>query len=186
MVLLVKWLVIPGIIVTVFCGLVYGVVQQNYRLSANDPQIQIAERYAGVLSSREGRGRFLSHEEVDISRDLSPFVILFNVDGEVVESTAILGGEVPRPPRGVFDYAKRYGENRFTWQPRKDVRIAAVVARSSHGYVLAGRSLREVESRIKTLTLTVFTCWFLLILFLYAVFLGFRWRTKRILYHPMK
>jgi hypothetical protein len=38
-----------------------------------------------------------------------------------------------------------------TWQPRRGVRIASVVMRvqgSQPGFVLAGRNMREVESRI--------------------------------------
>lgn len=38
-------------------------------------------------------------------------------------------------------------EDRVTWQPRDGVRIAAVVVAYSGGTVVAGRSLREVESR---------------------------------------
>ncbi len=43
------------------------------------------------------------------------------------------------------------GENRITWQPRPDVRIASIIlyyhSAVSEGYILAGRSLREIEKR---------------------------------------
>ncbi len=42
-------------------------------------------------------------------------------------------------------------QNRITWQPEKDARIALVVQAYKHenatGYALVGRSLREVEAR---------------------------------------
>ena len=46
--------------------------------------------------------------------------------------------------------SRQHGEERLSWQPRRGVRIAAVVQRvgGAHpGFVLAGRSLREVEDR---------------------------------------
>jgi hypothetical protein len=59
------------------------------------------------------------------------------------------------PPAGVLDAAKANGEDRATWQPRADTRIAAVVAAvkgGPGGYVIAGRSLQAVEERIDLLT----------------------------------
>jgi hypothetical protein len=57
----------------------------------------------------------------------------------------------------VFDNAREKGENRITWEPKEGVRIAAVIKRfegktaSTSGFVLAGRSLDEVEKRQKNL-----------------------------------
>jgi hypothetical protein len=51
---------------------------------------------------------------------------------------------------GVFDYVRQHDQDRITWQPEPGVRIATVVAGytgSQSGFVLAGRSLREVEKR---------------------------------------
>jgi hypothetical protein len=63
---------------------------------------------------------------------------------------------------GVFDYTRAHGQDRITWQPRSGVRSAAIVARygGAHpGFVLAGRSLREVEAREDRLTLMVGIAW---------------------------
>jgi len=71
--------------------------------------------------------------------------------GTPVGSSVSLNGKLPTLPSGVFDKAKQAGGNRFTWEPQKGVRIAAVVMKfsssSSSGYVLAGRSLKEIEKR---------------------------------------
>ena len=63
-------------------------------------------------------------------------------------------GQTPTPPKGVFEYARNHGEERFSWQPvlgrQNGVRIAAVLERVNGpqpGFVLAGRNLREVEAR---------------------------------------
>jgi hypothetical protein len=47
------WLLIV-IIVTGICGLIYGVVQQDIRQGANDPQIQMAEDAASLCRVRHG------------------------------------------------------------------------------------------------------------------------------------
>ncbi len=87
---------------------------------------------------------------VDISRSLSPFVIVFDDNGKPIASSAVLNGATPTIPFGIFQYVRMSGEDRFTWQPENGVRIAAVVVRfsgTSSGFILAGRSLREVEKR---------------------------------------
>jgi hypothetical protein len=53
----------------------------------------------------------------------------------------------PTFPPGILDYTRQNGEDRVTLQPESGVRIAAVVVRYNNGFVLAGRSLREVEKR---------------------------------------
>lgn len=52
---------------------------------------------------------------------------------------------------GVLDYMRQHGEERVTWQPEKGVRMATVVVRYDKGFVLAGRSMREVEIRISNI-----------------------------------
>ncbi len=51
--------------------------------------------------------------------------------------------------------ASRVGEDRITWQPEPGIRSAVVVVHytgATPGYVMAGRSLREVEWRIDRLS----------------------------------
>lgn len=162
----VKWLVCFWIVITGFCGLTYTTVQQNYRQGANDPQIQIAEDTASKLSSNDSVESVVPKEKVDISKSLAPFVIVFDLNGKPVTGSAILNGKIPTPPVGVFEYAKKFGENRLTWQPQENVRIASVIVPYSgkeQGFVLAGRSLREVEKREEKLEFFVAAVWALAI-----------------------
>jgi hypothetical protein len=46
----------------------------------------------------------------------------------------------------VLDYAKEKGINKITWQPKVGVRNAIVVEPYPHGWILAGRSLKVVET----------------------------------------
>ena len=89
-----------------------------------------------------------------MARSPAPFIIAYDDQGKPLASQARLNGGIPVLPAGVFDYVRQHGEERVSWQPilgtTRGVRIAAVVERigGAHpGFVLAGRSLREVEAR---------------------------------------
>jgi hypothetical protein len=151
---LIIWVGLTSVSV-IFLLTAYLAVQQNYRLTANDPQIQIAEDTAKELANSQKNQLEVSPNKTDISRSLSVFIIVYDDKGQVVTSSAILDGKNPELPIGVLYYARDHGRNLFTWQPKPGVRIAAAVAKFSgkqSGYVLVGRSLREVEVRIDKLT----------------------------------
>ena len=74
-------------------------------------------------------------------------------------ASAQLDGQIPELPKGVLDAARANGQNRVTWEPKEGVRIAAVVTRYDGGFVLSGRSLREVEKRTEMLSKEVMVVW---------------------------
>jgi hypothetical protein len=146
--------------------------QQVLRQGANDPQIALAGDLAVRLESGVAPAAAIPADAVDMARSLSPFVIVYNDQGQPLASQAVLNGQTPTPPMGVFDYVRQHGEERVSWQPvpgttsNKDqksvlnggttlqrghgVRIAAVIERVNGpqpGFVLAGRNMREVETR---------------------------------------
>ncbi|HLC44577.1 MAG: hypothetical protein A2722_00865 [Candidatus Doudnabacteria bacterium RIFCSPHIGHO2_01_FULL_50_11] len=87
---------------------------------------------------------------------------IYDDSGVPIASSGHLDGALPRLPQGVLDYARAHGENRVTWQPLTGVRVAAVVTRYSgqaSGFVLAGRSLREVEAREGQLAMFSLAAW---------------------------
>jgi hypothetical protein len=141
-----NWL--PFAIVTAgLCGLVYLTVQQSLRMGANDPQIQMAEDAASNLAGGASVESVVPAAKVDLANSLALFIMVFDDSGNVVASSAALHGVTPAYPIGVLDYARQHGEDRVTWQPEVGVRMATVVVRYENGFVLAGRSLREVEIR---------------------------------------
>lgn len=150
----------------VLCALATGLAlalnvipQQVLRLGANDPQIAMAGDMAATLDQygvtdglRQGALLTLlgGSGKVDMAQSLSPFVIVYDDRGRTLASQAILDGITPVPPVGIFNYVRTHKEDRISWQPRHDVRIAAVIQRvdgPQPGFVLAGRNMREVESR---------------------------------------
>ncbi len=150
--------------VTVVSGMIYGTVQQNYRQSANDPQIQIAEDLALQLSS--GQQQFnLPTAKVDLAKSLSPVIIILDDTGKELYSSGVLDGATPVPPKGVFEFTKANGEDRVTWEPKRGVREALVVVYFNNvttkrtGYVIAAKSLKEVEIREQKLEMMVGAGW---------------------------
>ncbi|HUD19353.1 MAG TPA: hypothetical protein VMR81_02850 [Patescibacteria group bacterium] len=138
-------------IMSVLVSLPYFLVQQDLRQSANDPQIQMAEDLARHLSKGQAVSAISFPESVNMSEDLGVFVSIYDGKGQSVASTAYLNGQLPNVPLGVLLYAKEHGQNRITWQPQVGARAAIVVTPyqngTSYGYVVVGRSLREVEKR---------------------------------------
>ncbi len=147
---------------TVLALTAYATVQQVYRSSANDPQIQMAEDAAAKLAGGAPLTVVVPGEIVDMTGSLAPYLIVFNEIGAPVAASGRLNGRVPVPPAGVFAVARRVPEQRLTWQPTRDARSAIVVRHyggSNPGFVLAGRSLREVEQRVARLAASVFMMW---------------------------
>jgi hypothetical protein len=175
---------IPGtLVLTVTCGFAYGAVQQLYRTGADDPQVQMARDVAAKLKDGYSSSNVVPRGEVDIATSLAPFVIVYDIANKPRSWSGTLDGEPPVPPVGVLDAARRRGENRVTWQPRPDVRIATVVVAVDaprSRVVLAGRSLRETEERIASLGYMVIAAWGVGIVGLFAAVLGFELSRRRL------
>ncbi len=145
-----RWWIVLIVFGALVCGVFYVLLQQQIRQASNDPQIQLAEDISTALSTKEDTVQIARLERIDIEKSLSPFVLSYDGAGEMVLATGQLDGKDPVVPQGVFAYTKEHGEDRFTWEPKKGVRIAAVMRHFTgrvDGYILAGRSLREVEKR---------------------------------------
>lgn len=147
---------------TIILTLLYLSVQQNYRQSANDPQIQLSEDSAQALAQGKNISDFQMTQKIEISQSLAPFIMVFDDNGNLSASTGVLHGQTPQVPSGIFFNTKLSGEERLTWQPANDTRIASVITHFSgkqSGFVLAGRNLREIEKREGMLTFHMAIGW---------------------------
>lgn len=144
-----KWAIIWGLVTmaTLGWGVVYGVGQQGLRRGANWPQWQMVQAIKKELERGNKPTEIETLKKVRIENDLEPYIIIVDKQDEVVANTGWLDGEKPKIPQGVLINATIKGINVVTWQPRKGVRSAIVVAPYSNGWVVAGRSLTEVEKQ---------------------------------------
>ena len=160
------WLPI-AFMTTTICALAYVAVQQSYRQSANDPQIQMAEDAAATLEGGSQIQSLSLSGTVNIADSLSPYLVFYNEAGTPTGGNGLLNGQFPALPQGVFNYVRASGEDRITWEPQAGIRDAIVVTRingstaSASGFVMAGRSIREVEKRESNLELITDFIWIL-------------------------
>ncbi len=150
------------VLATILIGFSYVGLQQNYRMNANDPQVQMSYEMAEQLAKGVDTRVVIGTNIVDLSKSISPFAIVFDESGKAYASSALVDGKIPAVPLGVIENAKKTGENRLTWQPKKGIREAIIVKKfdgKNKGFVLVGRSLSEVEKRIDMLGLYAAFAW---------------------------
>lgn len=149
--------------ITLVCGVIYITVQQSYRMPANDPQLQMAGDAADAISKGADPKLLVGSAQVEISKSLSPYLIIYDSSGKQIAGNATLNGADLKIPQGVIDYVNKNGKDAATWAPEPGVRQAMVGVRSNgkNYIVFSGRSLRIVEERIKMLGEQVVLGWFL-------------------------
>ena len=86
-------------IVTVLCGLIYVTVQQSHRTGANDPQLQIALDLKNAIETNRSTVKWMPGDTIEISKSLSVFKTFYNKNGEPVQSTGFLDGQLPKIPK---------------------------------------------------------------------------------------
>lgn len=156
-----KWLPFAAI-ATILSLLAYTLVQQDLRQTANDPQIQIAEDLASSIAGGESPKVAVGPNIIDIAKSLAPWAVVYDDTGKVIASAATLDDKTPEIPSGIFDYVRKNGEDKVTFQPRVGVRSAIVMTKftgKQNGFVVAGRSLREVEIRETQVGYLAITAW---------------------------
>ncbi len=178
-------------VITFACLLGYVLVQQDLRQTANDPQTQVAADVASDLSQGAPAQEIVPPgQTIDMSSSLDPFVIIYDASGTPLASSAALEGEEPPAlPAGVFVYVAGHGEDNFTWQPAPGVRSAVVVeswenngegnpelgiptSTPASGFVLAGRSLFEIEMREDSVLHIAELAWLLGVIVMFFVIFG--------------
>jgi len=79
----------------------------------------------------------------------TPFVVRYDAAGRAMAGDVTLHGALPQPPKGIFDVIRQRGLYKVTWQPQRSIRVA-LVGEKLHdgGFVLAGQSLLQTETRV--------------------------------------
>jgi hypothetical protein len=143
---LIQWIPLAALTV-LLTGMIYVATQQSYRGGANDPQIQMATDAVNALQRGAAPQDLVTTNKIDIAESLAPYLAIYDTNHQLVATSATLHGESLAPPSGVFEHAQANGMNVLTWQPEAGVRSAIVIKSYPGGFVLAGRSLQNVEER---------------------------------------
>jgi hypothetical protein len=151
---LLRWLPLAWLVVMAM-AFGYVILQQTIRAEANQPQTALVREAVNQLKNGIEPEQLISSPTRDLSQTLNSFVIVYSDTYKPLAGDVVLDNKLPIFPSGALGYAYASGENRVTWQPRDDIRIAAVVrsyqAGGKTGYVVAGRNLKEAESQITKL-----------------------------------
>ena len=132
---------------TVAIAVAFVLVQQDIRGAADEPQRWMASDAASRLDRGAAPADVITGPAEDVASSAGPFLVVYDDAGIPLAWSGELAGQAPVPPIGVLDAAWENGENRVTWQPREQLRLAAVVERWDGGTVLAARSLAATEAR---------------------------------------
>lgn len=161
------------VLATALCGLSFVLVQQSIRQGAYDPQVQVSEEITNDLSAGRDPKSLTVSMKTDVAKSLAPYIIIFDDQGKEVASSVQLDGKTPTVPGGVFEYVRLHGQDRFTWQPKVGIRSAVVVSRyksdKDSGFILVGRSMREVENRIERILKLTGLAWLVTVGALFVV-----------------
>jgi K+-sensing histidine kinase KdpD len=152
------WIIIL-LVSTFTSAMIYVIAQQSLRLAANIAPSQLAVETSMNLDSGKAAAAAAPANKTDISKSLSPFVIIYDNNKNVVAASATVSGAQPNYPSAVLKSVTKDNQARVTWQPKEDLRFATVAVKSSNGYVVAGESLSETENIISTIGKLVLFSW---------------------------
>lgn len=152
------WIIVMFLVTFVSC-LVYTIAQQSLRLGANEQPMQLAIDTSVKLQEGLNAKDAVPTDKVDISKSLSPFVLVYDNNKNLIAASGMIGSSEPSYPKGVLSYVDQKGEDRVTWQTQTGLRFATVAIKYNNGYIVAGRSLRETERLIDTIGKLVALAW---------------------------
>ncbi len=175
-----------AIVATGAIGFAYVAAQQVYRMSANDPQVQLAQDGASQIGTTGYSAigtRTVGSDEVDLATMDAPWVDYYAETGDPVVIQGRIDHQIVVVPKGVLDTARAKGEDRVTWQPKPGVRqaiVAVKVTGEQGGFVVAGRSLRETEKRIDDLSRLALAALAAVLVVSLLLVAAFEWRVHRL------
>jgi hypothetical protein len=146
---------------TLAAGAIVLVQHQVLRSGADAPQVQLAEDAARRIADGSDPLSVLpTGGNVPIETSLAPWLAVYDGGGAPLASTGRYRDGAPMLPSGVSDFARVHAGHRLRWQPRAGVRQALVIVPLARGgFVVAGRSLREVEAQKRRVLELVLVAW---------------------------
>lgn len=176
------WLAIVGV-ATLVLGAAYAMVQQSTRLSADDLPLTTAQTAKQELQNGSDPKDVVPSLKTDLRSDVSTFVIVTDSSQHVLASSAVLDGQTPLPPKGVFSFTNTHGTDHFTWEPTSGVRMATRIVKygtsPNDGFIIAGQSLDPYEDRISTYSWIALAAWLASLAWSYLLILLPRFRAPK-------
>lgn len=118
--------------------------------------------YRTVLQTGQPSNKLKNLEAVDPYESLSSFVILYDVNKNVLGTNLVKSRQVPEIPGGVLDTARNSNVNRVTWQPYSDLRLSTVAYKVSgnfNGFIVVAKNEEYTLTRIAVISKYVGLGW---------------------------
>src|SRR5258708_1272848 len=128
-------------VLTLLCGIIFYMGRQEFRQSANDPQLQLVQEAANALNKgADPKSLVGTGKPAEISETQAPYIVIYDVSGNVVANSGVLNGRPLKVPRHVIDYIQKNGADKATWEPVRGVSQAmvALLSNTTHSYVVIG------------------------------------------------
>ena len=164
------WIVLAAVS-TALAGLGYVVTQQTIRMSANLDPLKATLQIKDILKQGVDPSRIIPPTQLELKDNYSVFAAVFDEKGNALSSSVMVDGKTPNLPAGLFENAKMKGENKFTWEPKSNLREAAVVVpynaevtegtstKATSGFILSGQPLTEYEKNIEVIMRLAVAAW---------------------------
>ena len=141
------WVMIMGLVV-LCVSTTYLLVQQQGRMSMNDPLISIVQINRAQIAQHVEPSTLAVGVGVDLSMYEGAFITFYGLDKSVIATSATLSGKALKVPVGALDYVRTHGHSMVTWQPAPGLRFATYTEYvPGFGYINAAQSLKQVEVR---------------------------------------
>lgn len=168
------WLAIVGV-ATLVLGGAYAMVQQSTRLSADDLPLSTAQTAKQELQNGSSPNDVVPSLKTHLRTDTSDFMVITDESQHILASSAVLDGQTPLPPEGVFSFTTYHNTDHFTWEPKPGVRLATRVLKygsgSDSGFIITGQSLKPYDERISTYSWIALAAWLASIAWSYLLIL---------------
>lgn len=152
------WTAIIGAATLVLAGS-YTMVQQSTRMAVDDLPRTTAQTIKLQLDNGATANDVVPAQNINLRTNDNLFVIITDSTAHVLASSAVLDGQSPLPPKGVFSFTAVHGTDQFSWQPTSKVRLATRVISYKDGFIITGQSLRPAEERIGVYTELALASW---------------------------
>lgn len=149
------WWIASVMGIFVLLALVYFVAQYMIVARANTPRIQEANDIAwkaALQLEKNGKIEPISSQITYYDGSTAPMIIVFNKDGEPLDTLGIDLNNVPELPQGTLENTLDGEKNVFSWQPKGYARSDyVVVSAGEYGYVLVGLDTVNIENNLNQL-----------------------------------
>jgi hypothetical protein len=159
---IIKHWILPTILITLVFVTITATAQSIIRSDSNEELYTQGVDYRTILQSGQKSNKLKDLEAVDPYESLSPIVILYDVNQNVVGSNIVKSRQIPKIPSGVLDTARSNNVNSLTWKPYSDLRLSTVAYKVSgnfNGFIVVAKNQEYTNARINVVNRYVGVAW---------------------------